>query len=257
MLDNLRIGFKTIKEDGLLTFFGILKSRYRIPIPMNPHLMWKAGIKSEVRFWDGFFCAEDRAEDLKNRLDPEFPLQEKFWDLLPAHAEVQILDVGAGPLTRIGKKCEGKYVVITAIDPLADEYETLIDKYHIHPLIRTQKGEAEKLTEIFPPNNFDLVIAQNSIDHSYAPEIAIQQMIGVVKQGGYIYLEHFFNVAEEMQYTGMHQWNFTLSSEGDFVISSKKQQVNISKKYSSLCTIKCEKTKGISRDWLIVKIFKL
>jgi SAM-dependent methyltransferase len=256
MLGNLRLGIKTIKEDGLLTFLGILISHYRIPIPMSQHLMWKAGIVSEVRFWDDFFCAEERAEDLKNRLNPDFNLQEKFWGLLPPHAEVQILDVGAGPLTRIGKKCEGKQVVISAIDPLADEYERLLEKYHIQPLIRTQKGEAEKLKELFPPNSFDLVIAQNSLDHSYNPEIAIQQMINVARPGGYIYLEHFFNVAEEMQYTGMHQWNFDMSSEGDFFIRSKKTQVNISKKYANLCTIVCETTKGISRDWLIIKIIK-
>lgn len=256
MLDNLRMGIKTIKEDGWLTFFGILKSRYKIPIPMSQQQQWKAGIKSEVRFWDSYFSTEEWSVDLKNRLDADLPLQEKFVAMLPLQVEVNIIDVGAGPLTSIGKKYRGKQVMITAVDPLADEYDRLLDKYHIQPLIRTQKGEAENLAEKFPPGSFDLVIAQNSIDHSYDPQAAIHQMIEVATHGGYIYLEHFFNVAESLQYTGMHQWNFNLSPEGDFLISSKNKQVNITQKYAGQCTIKCETTMGKSREWLIVKIQK-
>ena len=39
------------------------------------------------------------------RFDPDLPLQPRPTDLLPPQTEVHILDVGAGPLTYLGKKC--------------------------------------------------------------------------------------------------------------------------------------------------------
>ncbi len=257
MLDNIRLGIKIIREDGLLTFLGILKSRYRLPIPMSHQQQWQAGIKSELRFWDDYFHAPEWQADLHNRLDPELPLQAKFLPLLPAYDEVRILDVGAGPLTSIGKKCPGKQLLISAIDPLAMGYTRLLDKYHLQPLIPTEKGEAENLTGAFAANSFDLVIAQNSLDHSYNPVAAIQEMLAVTRPGGYLYLEHFFNVAESLQYSGMHQWNFSLSAQGDFLIQSKNSQTNISQKYATECHISCETKMGISKEWLVVKIQKL
>jgi len=84
-------------------------------------------------------------------------------------------------LTFLGKIYKGKRVTITAVDPLSDEYDRILDKNQIQPLVRTQKLAAENLTKRFPSSNFDLVFARNSIDHAYKPERAILQMINVVK----------------------------------------------------------------------------
>lgn len=177
--------------------------------------------------------------------------------MLPQKLKIYILDVGADPLTYLGKIFEGKRINITAVDPLADEYDLILDKYQIQPLIRTQKLAAEELTKRFSPSTFDLVVARNSIDHAYGPESGVLQMIDVVKSGQYVLLEHRQNEAENENYSGLHQWNFSLSANGDFLISSKFDKVNKTKKYAELCTITCEiVNEGVDGDWLITRIQK-
>ena len=65
-------------------------------------------------------------------------------------------------------------------------------------------------------------------------------MIDVVKNNRYVLLEHRPNEAEYENYSGLHQWNFSMTSKGDFLISSKFKNVNMTKKYEKLCSITCE-----------------
>ena len=174
--------------------------------------------------------------------------------LLPQD-EIHILDVGAGPLTYLGRKFHGKQINITAVDPLADEYDKILAKYQVQPLIRTEKLAGEELTTRFQPNTFDLVFARNSIDHSYDPERVILQMIEVVKPGRYVLLEHLPNEASKHHYIGLHQWNFSVSADGDFLINSKLGNVNFTKKYKDICTTTCEIVKEYNRyDLMITRI---
>ncbi len=120
-------------------------------------------------------------------------------------------------------------------------------KYCVSPLIQTKKSDAEKLTEMFPKNSFDLVFACNCIDHSYSPEKAILEMIKVVKKNCYILMIHRPNEARIQNYNGLHQWNFS-TENGDFIISSKNESINISQKYSNICRIVCTYSKGITGE---------
>jgi SAM-dependent methyltransferase len=192
-------------------------------------------------------------DDYRNKLDPDFPLQPRPAALLPPERDVHILDVGAGPLTYLGKKASGKQLRITAVDPLADEYDKILHKYGVQPLIRTQRLEAEGLTKRFSSNTFDLCVACNCLDHSYNPERAVLQMIDVVKKGRYVLLEHFRNEGERQNYSGLHQWNFDLSPVGDFLIRSKSSVTNMTQKYADQCTIYCEL---IDDYWLVTRILK-
>jgi SAM-dependent methyltransferase len=140
----------------------------------------------------------------------------------------KILDVGAGPLTILGKIYKGQRLDITAVDALGDEYADLLAKHGITPAIRTQTLESEKLTERFEQNTFDISYAENTLDHSYDPVLAIDQMLAVTKGGGAVVLIHSPNEGSEAAYLGLHQWNFK-DVNGDFVISSPcRPTVNIS-----------------------------
>lgn len=255
---------KILMANGFYRIVSILISKYRLLIPQSAKSKWETGIKSEIQFWDDYFRTKGLqwADSYGHRFDPDLPLQPRPAALLPPQTEVHILDVGAGPLTYLGKKYDAKHVIITAVDPLADEYDRILDKYQIQPLIRTQTLAAEELTKGFPSSTYDLVVARNCIDHAYNPERAILQMIEVVKTGSYVLLEHRPNEAENTNYTGLHQWNFSLSAKGDFLISSKSKldtmnTVNMTMKYASLCTITCEiVNEGRDVDWLITRIQK-
>ena len=219
--------------------------------------IWRASIKSELKFWESYFRTKGLQwkDHYALRLDPDMALQTRVMELLPTDKKtVKILDVGAGPLTFLGKKCAGKEVLITAVDPLAEEYDKILKKYHVHPVIRTEKLDAEKLTMRFPPETFDLVFARNCIDHAYSPEKAMLEMIAVVKKGHYVLMEHRINEAEKEGYRGLHQWNFSLTPTGDFYISSKNYHVNFSEKYKDIFQIDCEL--DTVNNWLITKILK-
>ncbi len=237
-----------------------LKFKYGIPLPHDHKYRWESNVGSEIQFWDNFF----KTEGLKwphrylNMIDPDLPLQERVVELLPPKEKYRILDVGAGPLTCLGKQYKGRSVEIVAIDPLADEYNKLLVKYNIHTLVKTINCAGEKLTSMFPPNSFDLVYAHNSIDHAIDPELVLKQMISVVKRGHYILLEHFPNEGSNEEYFGLHQWNLSTSSNGDFLLSSKfSQKTNLTRKLKDLCTINCEIVKeNTDIDWLITRIKK-
>jgi SAM-dependent methyltransferase len=260
VLHKIASAFRVLKKDGLHPLVSILRNRYGLPIPQSAKSKWKAGIDSELSFWDDY-C---RTRGLKwsahfnDKLDPDLPLENEVSTLLPERTAVHILDVGAGPLSCLGKKCPGKQVTITAVDPLADEYDKILAKYQIQPPVRTQKLAAEGLTKRFQPNTFDLVYARNCIDHAYDPERAILEMITVAKEGCYVLLKHRENEAINEKYGGLHQWNFSMTEGGDFLISSKDSQVNFSQKHAGLGAIVCERDMEFESGmpWLLTRIQK-
>lgn len=212
---------KSLKYHGV---FGFIKYTLRTKLPMSPLGRWKGGIDNEIKFWDGFFTSEEWKEKSHTRLDPNMELQTEIASLLPKNLEgIKILDVGAGPLTYLGTKYKNKILKITPIDPLADEYEKILTKHSITPIIKTIKLAAEEISTQYKENTFDLVFARNCIDHSVSPEQSILEMIKVVKKNCCVYMIHRPNEAINENYRGFHQWNFSIS-DGDFLIGSKKMK---------------------------------
>ena len=248
---------KVFRKGGIQRAISVLRSQYGWPIPVSAKFRHQGGVQAETEFWDEYFRTKGLwYSGYGAMLDPDSPLQPRPAALLPPRDEVHILDVGAGPLTYLGKTHAGKRINITAVDPLADEYDRILAKYRVVPVVRTQKLSAEDLTKRFPSNAFDLVTARNCIDHSLDPERAILQMIEVAKSDASVLLEHRPNEADRENYAGFHQWNFSLSASGHFLISSKSTQVNMTEKYSALCSIECEIVASEDEDWLITTIQK-
>lgn len=182
---------------------------------------WSEGLDEETEFWfrwlrDG---GDPWPDDYRLRTDPASELQPHIRRHLEGFdgARVRVLDVGSGPLTVLGKCWDGRQIEITAVDPLAERYANLFERVGLEPLVRPVVGEAEKLTETFPRDSFDLVYAQNCIDHGYDPLRSIQQMLAVVQPGRVVLLEHAIDEGEHMSYGGPHQWNMR-AEDGQFVI---------------------------------------
>ena len=193
-------------------------------------------------------------DNFRRRIDPKTKLQNNIKELVsaPEGSEVEVLDVGAGPLTNLGCCWDGVNLHITAVDPLADEYDKLLKKHKIEPPVRTIRCDAEKLSSKFAVNSFDLVYAKNCIDHSYDPVTAIEQMLSVVRTGGCIYLQHNLNEAENEGYVGLHQWNF-FERGGCFCIGNLQEESNVTKKLEENADVIC---KVRDDDSIIVKIYK-
>jgi SAM-dependent methyltransferase len=208
---------------------------------------WESAKASEVRFWRNWLATKglDWPDDYQRKLDPEQPLADHVIKCLnaPPGSTVSILDAGAGPLTKLGKRWEGRAVQITAVDPLADEYSRLLAEAEITPPVQTQPGEVERLTERFPTNHFDLVNMQNALDHSYDPLLGIQQMLEVVKPGGYVVLLHSVNEGHNQDYSQFHQWNFR-SDNGRFVIWNPHTEISVNETLGDLAKVTVEVLEG-------------
>ena len=221
---------------------------------------WQSGLLEENVFWTRALTDPARnwnINEYRERTNPDFELQPELRSLIPAPegATVRILDVGAGPLTRIGKKWPGRRLEIIATDPLADKYNALVHRLQVPLLVPVSVADAEKLTETFPKNHFDLAYASNCLDHSYDPILAIQQMMEVVKPGRCVYLWHFANEGRKECYQGLHQWNF--DAVGDrFFVSDGRVTHSLADKLNSTAEISCEKTEAFGNQVVIAKIRK-
>jgi len=190
---------------------------------------WQDSLPGEVEFWRRFIDAHGPwSDELTRRLDPNEPLESWVRSHLDASdgAPVEILDVGAGPLTSLGKTWPGRQVRITAIDPLADEYNALLREKGVTPPVSVLPGEAEDLLSLFGAERFDLVHFNNALDHCHDPLIAIQQALAVVKSGGHVLLHHLRREADNRGFTGMHQWNFDVRN-GHFIISDAWKETDV------------------------------
>lgn len=206
-------------KTALLRRLGLLKTE------------WADGLPEELSFWESALANQGKnwnTEEFRIRTNPQLELQKDLQQLVPAPAgaTVRVLDVGAGPLTRVGKRWPGRTVELVALDPLAKEYNALLARLAVPAVIPVTFGHGEKLLEQFAANSFDLACAYNSLDHSYDPLQVIQQMLAVVKPQHYVYLSHFLNVGVQERYHGLHQWNFNLR-QGELFVSDGHQTKSV------------------------------
>lgn len=194
------------------------------------------GLRMEERFWDRWLAQKGWKwpEEYRERLDPNTRLDERLALLIPADrsAPLRILDVGAGPLTVLGKLHPRGPLAITAVDPLGERYARLLSKHGVVPLVATGTLAAEELAGSLPHASFHLVHARNSIDHALDPVAAIAAMLQVVEPGCCVYLDHEQNEAEREHWRGLHQWNFQVR-DGRFLLSDARHEVDLGHRFAS------------------------
>jgi SAM-dependent methyltransferase len=186
----------------------------------------EAALRLETEYWtliaSGKHRMPERVEAFKKRSGSEhFTPDYLLPYFLPEPGVTRILDVGAGPLTTLGKTRKPFRYVIVPIDPLAESYKTLLDDYGFNPPNPTIYGDAEKLTEQFEEASFDLVYSRNALDHVENPEKALKEMFAVTKRGGHVFFEGNINEGLSENYKQLHKWNFMTvvdGKDGDCVI---------------------------------------
>jgi SAM-dependent methyltransferase len=192
-----------------------LPRRTLVKFGLVRRLLWRSRTKSEVEFWAGWLNGapgtEQWADDRLLRLDPTTeirdPLVREELERLGADT-ISILDVGAGPLTRLGYRFPGKTLEVVAVDPLAGEYDRLLREAGLVPPVRTIAVAGEELLEHFGSRRFDIAYATNALDHSADPLAIIENMVTLVRPGGAVLLRHKRNEGQSAGYGGLHQWNF-------------------------------------------------
>ena len=182
---------------------------------LGRRLWWRARRNDEVDFWEGWLTGapgtEQWARDREERFDPDTEIRDPLVRAeieRNAAEEISILDVGAGPVTWLGFRYPGKKLTIVAVDPLADEYDRLLEEAGLEPPVRTIAVTGEALVERFGSRRFDIAYASNALDHSADPLAIISNMVALVRDGGAVLLRHKRNEGEQARYGGLHQWNF-------------------------------------------------
>src|SRR4051794_5126905 len=101
--------------------------------------VWRRELPTEVEFWREWLRSGglDWPWSYRERLDPDTPLAEPLiLDRLSGDA-VRILDVGAGPLTSLGRRHPSSSIEVVAVDPLAARYDELLAEAGVVPPVRT------------------------------------------------------------------------------------------------------------------------
>ncbi len=221
------------------------------------YTVWKRELTSEVAFWQSWIGEADIPwqEERRTRLDPAMPLQDSMRAVAatPPGGTVRLLDVGAGPATSLGKTWPDRTVEIVAVDPLADEYNRMLDAYGVVVPVRTRQCDGEHLLDVIERATFDIAYSRNALDHSYDPLAVIQAMVEAVKPGGWVILEHYANEAESEQYQGLHQWNFC-QQDGQFVIWNRQRRIVVDERLPLASTIKTRQFATEPRNSLTVRI---
>src|SRR4051812_11622011 len=98
--------------------------------------VWSTGLREEYEFWERTLLNSSDSFDpaeMRSRMDSNTPLQEELRQLINAApgANVRLIDVGAGPLTSVGKVWPERSMQIVPVDPLAKMYNDLLAKLKI------------------------------------------------------------------------------------------------------------------------------
>ncbi len=200
-------------------------------------------LQQEIQFWRDWFVTggSQWQQDFRERFNPNQPIQDHvtaYIDRLETEC-VHILDVGSGPLTKLGKKHPSKQLVITATDLLAREYDGLLAELGMQPPVRTIYADAERLVEQFGENAYDIVHAQNCVDHMADPLRAIEEMLAVSRPQGFVVLYHAENEGQRENYCQLHQWDFTCK-DGSFVVRYRRgREINVTKRLAAYCEVEC------------------
>lgn len=251
----------TLFGKAVMKFLPAKSLRRALVKVASPKLRWKLALPCEEKYWEDYISQKggQYADNFAERMNPATPLQPHVRSHIfaPESSTIRILDVGAGPLTVLGKTWPAENpaaapkIELTAVDPLANDYARILKKHHVRPPVPTQFCAAESLTGKFAHNHFDLVYSRNALDHSYNPVEAIWQMLAVCKPGCVVLLQHLVNEGETERYYGLHQWNFNLES-GRFIIWNKIRRSDIADEFGSAAHI----TANIEDNWLTVALTK-
>jgi len=86
----------------------------------------------------------------------------------------------------------------------------------------------------------------NALDHSRDPLQCVRQMFAVTRPGGWVFLWHYRNEAEEEGYAGLHQWNLD-ESAGDMILWNRKARHSCRMELGSQAVVDTRPDSQVSR----------
>jgi SAM-dependent methyltransferase len=216
---------------------------------------WAKGFDFEVEFWTNWMQSRGAQwpADFAERLNPNASIDGDLEQIATScgRSTIDILDVGAGPLTTVGRQSTVGAINLVACDPLAGIYRELLATFDLKPPVETKFAIAEDLSSFFGLNKFDIVHCVNALDHSFDPMRSILEMLRVSRVDGHVVLRHSINEAETLGYEGFHQFNFD-EEDGRFIIWNKESRLCVDEVVKDPIRVKVDR----AHRWIVVEIRK-
>lgn len=124
--------------------------------------------------------------------------------------KVDILDIGCGPFSTIGKISSNFTISLYAVDPLAEHYSKLCTELNIVQPHKIVNGVGEFVDQYFEAKSFNYIHMENSLDHCFDPKLVISSVHKILKINGIVYCRVFKNEGQHNMYGGFHKWNFDI-----------------------------------------------
>jgi ABC-type polysaccharide/polyol phosphate transport system ATPase subunit/SAM-dependent methyltransferase len=191
---------------------------------------WSRAQELEASWWREWFATGglDWPEDYRRLLAPDRPVQSRIAKCLPQSGTPVVLDVGSGPVSRVGTWLGQRRIHLTSIDPLADCYRRLLASHGYDSALGPIAGDGESLTEVVPADHFDLVSIENALGHTRDPLRVIDRMLSAAKVGGRVLILDEENEADANAYRGLDHWNLTIE-DGRFVIWNPSSRLDVAR----------------------------
>jgi SAM-dependent methyltransferase len=120
------------------------------------------------------------------------------------------------------------WLEVTAVDILADAYEDLYRKYCLLEFpIKPIRGSGESLSEMFDGESFHCAYVRNALDHTHDIMRSFHNLVGLVRRGGYLILQHIVREGSKENWSGIHGWDIDLSTNGLIAYVSKGQEYRL------------------------------
>ena len=193
---------------------------------------------SEISYWKDVL-----PYDLKFIADPEYrrkAFPEKLLEFITPFLKndnhpLRVLEIGSGPVSILAWGVDQNLFQLTAVDPLAEEYDGIMKKYNFHYPVKPIKGYGEQLLKLFKRESFDVVYSSNALDHVVSPGKSMRNICEVVKKCGIIFLEGFVNEGTKENWTGLHKHDLFPKDGQIFHCGQERKEVSLTSRLKLKC----------------------
>ncbi|MFX0069896.1 MAG: class I SAM-dependent methyltransferase [Candidatus Hermodarchaeota archaeon] len=136
------------------------------------------------------------------------------------------LEIGSGPNSNLSYWVDNRLLKVVAIDPLANIYKNIMKrlkyKYPITPI----KVKGEDLMNYFHEEQFHIIFAQNSLDHTEDPLVCFKNAYNLLKKGGLLFICSNVKEGSRKSWVGMHKFDIYVENENLLLADEKGEIFN-------------------------------